>query len=293
MATCPAPPRPPPRPLPGRGRRGWPGRPGRPDPHSGTRAAGPRVVVRSQFCPQGVHARWGGVRPAGAAVPSCGGRRNGPARGRAMHPSIHELSRRDRRRQIALTLARTTLSVGLIVVLYALAPVTFVSELDTLVRLGAVLAIVVVVVGAQIHSVLTATYPDAAGDRIRGDRDRRLHRALRDPLPQSLHRLPGQLHPAPQPGGRVLLHRHRPGHRRLRRHHAPRPTVTRRSSRCRCCSTSPSSPSSSASSPRRPRRRPPARRPPIRRSAPEPARSTRSGPRASGIGRTADGGPSS
>ena len=76
-----------------------------------------------------------------------------------MHPSIHKLSRRDRRRQIALTVARTTLSVGLLVVLYALAPVAFVSERETLARLAAVLVIIAVVVGAQIHSVLTATYP--------------------------------------------------------------------------------------------------------------------------------------
>ena len=80
--------------------------------------------------------------------------------------------------------------------------------------------------------------PGAARDRGPRDRDRGLPRPLRAALPRARRGRPRQLHPPPHPGERALLHRHRPGHGRLRRHHRPE----RRSPSCwspsRCCSTS-------------------------------------------------------
>jgi hypothetical protein len=76
-----------------------------------------------------------------------------------MQPPIRDLGRRERRRQIALTVLRTALSTALLFVLYAFAPVQHLSAIDTLIRVVVALLIVAVVIAIQVHSIVTATYP--------------------------------------------------------------------------------------------------------------------------------------
>ncbi len=77
-----------------------------------------------------------------------------------MQSSLQDLSRRERRRLIARAVASTTVTVALLFVLYALAPVPFAPSADALVRLAVVLVIVAVVIAVQVRAILGATYPE-------------------------------------------------------------------------------------------------------------------------------------
>jgi voltage-gated potassium channel len=76
-----------------------------------------------------------------------------------MQTPLDGLSRRDRRRRIARAVLRIVLTTGLLLALYALAPVPFVPAADAFVRLVAVLVLLAVVIGVQVASIRSASYP--------------------------------------------------------------------------------------------------------------------------------------
>jgi hypothetical protein len=72
---------------------------------------------------------------------------------------LGELTRRDRRRLVARAVLRIVLSAGLLLALYALAPVPFVPAADAVVRLVVVLVLLAVVIAVQVASIRSASYP--------------------------------------------------------------------------------------------------------------------------------------
>jgi hypothetical protein len=76
-----------------------------------------------------------------------------------MQTPLGELSRRDRRRLVAGAVLRVLLTAGLLLALYALAPVPFVPAADAVVRLVAVLVLLAVLIAVQVAAIRSASYP--------------------------------------------------------------------------------------------------------------------------------------
>lgn len=72
---------------------------------------------------------------------------------------IQQLSRRERSRLITISAIRTTLTVALLLLLYAVFPVEPISSTDTLTRLLFGFAILVVVIVLQVQAIMSASYP--------------------------------------------------------------------------------------------------------------------------------------
>ena len=76
-----------------------------------------------------------------------------------MQTPLEALSRRARRRLVARAVLRIVLTTGLLLALYARAPVPFVPAADAAVRLVAVLVLLAVVIAVQVASIRSASYP--------------------------------------------------------------------------------------------------------------------------------------
>jgi hypothetical protein len=76
-----------------------------------------------------------------------------------MPASFQELSRRQRSRLIAASAVRTSLSVALLLVIYAAFPVEPLASTETVSRLLVALVIVAVVVALQFQAIRSANYP--------------------------------------------------------------------------------------------------------------------------------------
>lgn len=70
-----------------------------------------------------------------------------------------ELSRGERRRVLAALVLRTTISVAMLLAIYALVPVGPTTFTDAAVRLAGVLGFVVLLIAMQVHAIRTANYP--------------------------------------------------------------------------------------------------------------------------------------
>ena len=76
-----------------------------------------------------------------------------------MTASIQQLSRRERSRLIALSVLRTSLSVALLLVIYAVFPIEPLASTETVTRLLIALGILALVIALQLQAIMTATYP--------------------------------------------------------------------------------------------------------------------------------------
>ncbi|HEY1297184.1 MAG TPA: potassium channel family protein [Chloroflexota bacterium] len=72
---------------------------------------------------------------------------------------IQQLSRRERSRLITISAIRTTLTVALLLLLYAVFPVEPISSTDTFTRLLFGFGILVVVIVLQVQAIMSASYP--------------------------------------------------------------------------------------------------------------------------------------
>ena len=79
-----------------------------------------------------------------------------PARGPG---PLQQLSRRERSRLITISALRTTLSVALLLVLYAVFPVEPITSAEPLTRLLLGLVILAVVIVLQLQAIMSASYP--------------------------------------------------------------------------------------------------------------------------------------
>jgi hypothetical protein len=76
-----------------------------------------------------------------------------------MQTPLEALSRHARRRLVARAVLRIVLTTGLLLALYALAPVPFVPAAAAIVRLVVVLVLLAVVIAVQVASIRSASYP--------------------------------------------------------------------------------------------------------------------------------------
>ena len=76
-----------------------------------------------------------------------------------MTASIQQLSRRERSRLITLSVLRTSLSVALLLVIYAVFPIEPLASTETVTRLLIALGILALVIALQLQAIMTATYP--------------------------------------------------------------------------------------------------------------------------------------
>jgi hypothetical protein len=76
-----------------------------------------------------------------------------------MSGSFQQLSRRERSRLITISALRTTLSVTLLLVIYAVFPVESITSSETLTRLIVALAILALVIVLQLQAIMSANYP--------------------------------------------------------------------------------------------------------------------------------------
>src|SRR5262245_23546944 len=73
--------------------------------------------------------------------------------------SFGEIARPARRRLLAVLVIRTSLSVAMLLLIYALLPVEAISTTDALVRLVATLVFVALVIALQVHAIRSANHP--------------------------------------------------------------------------------------------------------------------------------------
>jgi hypothetical protein len=72
-----------------------------------------------------------------------------------------ELTKHERRRLIAISVIRTVVTTGLLLVIYVLAPAEGFTSTEAIIRLVLVLAIVIAVILFQIGAIKSASYPNA------------------------------------------------------------------------------------------------------------------------------------
>src|SRR4051794_5642846 len=76
-----------------------------------------------------------------------------------MTASMQQLSRRERFRLITLSVLRTSLTVALLLVIYAVFPIEPLASTETITRLLIALGILALVIALQLQAIMTATYP--------------------------------------------------------------------------------------------------------------------------------------
>jgi voltage-gated potassium channel len=73
--------------------------------------------------------------------------------------SFGEIARPERRRMLAMLVIRTSLSVAMLLLIYALLPAEATATTDALVRLVAALVFGALVIALQVHGIRSANYP--------------------------------------------------------------------------------------------------------------------------------------
>ena len=73
--------------------------------------------------------------------------------------SLSEIARPKRRRLLAMLVIRTTLSVGMLLLIYALLPAEATTTTNALIRVVAALVFVALVIALQVHAIRSANHP--------------------------------------------------------------------------------------------------------------------------------------
>ena len=76
-----------------------------------------------------------------------------------MPRSLSDIARAERRRLLAMLVIRTSLSVAMLLLIYALLPAERTTTTDALVRLVAALVFVALVIALQVHAIRSANHP--------------------------------------------------------------------------------------------------------------------------------------
>jgi voltage-gated potassium channel len=76
-----------------------------------------------------------------------------------MAVSFQQLGRRERTRLITISVLRTSVSVALLLIIYAVFPIEPLASTETVTRLLIALGILALVIGLQLQAIMSANYP--------------------------------------------------------------------------------------------------------------------------------------